>query len=69
MSLIRHNVGKRKEATAGWIYLRSNINHGDESMKSTGNIRILQTEFEEYEGRQNLEGLGINKEVILKLIK
>jgi len=38
LSLISHNVGKRKEATAEWIHLRSNINYEDESMKSTGNI-------------------------------
>jgi hypothetical protein len=69
LPLIRHNVGKRKEATAKWIYLRSNINHGDKSMKLTENIRILQTEFGEYEGRQNLEGLGMSRKVILKLIK
>jgi hypothetical protein len=34
-------------------------------MKSTENIRILQTEFGEYEGRQNLEGLSMSREEIL----
>jgi len=43
LSLISHNVGKRKEATAEWIHLRSNINYGDESMKSTGNIHTYIT--------------------------
>ena len=65
MSLISHNVGKRKETRAEWIYLRSNVNHGDEGMKSTGNIHILRTEFGEYEGKQNLKGLGVIGEVIL----
>jgi len=69
LSLISHNVGKRKEATAEWIHLRSNINHGDESMKSTGNIRILRTEIEECElGRQNLEVLSMRGEIILNII-
>jgi hypothetical protein len=69
LSLISHNVGKRKEATAEWIHLRSNINHTDERTKSTGNIHIIRTEFGEYERRQNLEGPGMIGEVILKLIK
>ena len=45
MSLISHNVGKRKDATAEWIHVRSNINRGVESMKSTGNVHVLRTVF------------------------
>jgi hypothetical protein len=74
LSLISHNVGKRKEAIAEGIHLLSNINHGDEryrkrSIKSTGNIHMLRNEFVNYEGRENLEGPGMSGEVILNLIK